>query len=193
MKRYINLYEDILTRRNMERDKYAKIQFSSEEYIKYNGYKKFYRNFWYGYLIGIVLIAIALLIACKYKNEWFNTIWITYFAILVLNTVCMYIVLTIILQNKMNLSNKARAKELLVASKASEYSLKLAKISITIYALNKHNCYLNYKKKQNDMLEGQIIANNYAKLAFEKHNYTEITDEIVADFQSWLINGEKNA
>ena len=193
MKRYINLYEDILTRRNIERDKYAKIQFSSEEYIKYNGYKKFYRNFWYGYLIGIVLIAIALLITCKYKNEWFNTIWITYFAILVLNTVCMYIVLTIILQNKMNLSNKARVKELLVASKASEYSLKLAKISITIYALNKHNCYLNYKKKQNDMLEGQIIANNYAKLAFEKHNYTEITDEIVADFQSWLIDGEKSA
>ena len=192
MRRYQQIYDSMVSKRYKLREDYAKMQFSSEEYKKLNKFKKIKKDILYFYLIGIVLIAAILLIICVRHNELFNKIWITYFAILALTSILLFTVLGIILQVYQKAADEKRKKELAVKDGAKEANDELAKLSIVLLALQNHNSYLNFAKKEGKLdQETLCLAKIYKEIVNKKANNLATSDEFINFYQETLLNKEK--
>ena len=192
MKRYQQIYENAVSKRYKARNNYASIQFSSPEIISFNKFKKAKKDILYFYLIAIVVIAAILLIICTKHNELFTKIWVIYLAILVLNTILMFITLGIIKQIKENKAIKARIKEEEQANEAKTASDDLAKICICLMALENHNCYLSFAKKNGNLEEKTAqLLENYKQIVNEVNNNLATSDDFISFYQEILINEEK--
>ena len=194
MRRYQQIYDSAVSKRYKLREKYAKDQFSSEEYTKFTKFKRVKKDILYFYLIGIVVIAVVLLIICVRHNELFNKIWITYFAILALNTILMLTALGIITQVLQNASIDKRNEELKTKNEANMANDDLAKLSIILLAIENHNSYLNQAK-----IDGSIEAKTeelvqiYTKIVSNSANNLPTSDDFINFYQEMLLNKEKES
>lgn len=194
MRRYQKIYDEAASKRYLARDKYAKMQFSSPEIVKFNRYKKVKKDVLYFYLIGIVVVAIVLAIICTKHNDLFTKIWLTYIAILALNTTIMLILLGLIKQIMENKAFKARSKEENAQKQAMIANDELAKTCICMLALQNHNCYLN-KAKENGIVseETDKLIANYIEIVNQNNNNLATSDDYIAFYQEKLAFEEKNA
>ena len=194
MRRYQQIYDSAVSKRYKLREKYAKDQFSSEEYTKFTKFKRVKKDILYFYLIGIVVIAVVLLIICVRHNELFNKIWITYFAILALNTILMLTALGIITQVLQNASIDKRNEELKTKNEANKANDDLAKLAIILLAIENHNSYLNQAK-----IDGSIEAKTeelvqiYTKIVSNSANNLPTSDDFINFYQEMLLNKEKES
>lgn len=192
MRRYQQIYDSAVSKRYKLREKYAKDQFSSEEYAKFTKFKRVKKDILYFYLIGIVVIAAVLLMICVRHNELFNKIWITYFAILTLNTILMLTALGIITQVLQNASSDKRNEELKTKNEANEANDDLAKLAIVLLALENHNSYLNQAKiDENLEAKTEELVKNYTQIVSNSANNLPTSDDFINFYQETLINKEK--
>ena len=194
MRRYQQIYDSAVSKRYKLREKYAKDQFSSAEYAKFTKFKRVKKDILYFYLIGIVVIAAVLLIICVRHNELFNKIWITYFAILALNTILMLTALGIITQVLQNASIDKRNEELKTKNEANKANDDLAKLSIVLLALENHNSYLNQAKIDGNLeAKTEELVKNYTQIVSNSANNLPTSDDFINFYQETLLNKEKES
>ena len=188
MRKYHSLYEDSLKIRNLERSKYAQIQFSSPEIKRNDAFKKIRKDIWYFYLIGIVVIGIVLLIICTQKKELFNRIWLTYIFILVLNTILMIISLGIIKEIIESKANKARINEESIQNSAKKANLELAKLSVVLACIDNHLAYINIC--ENKDLELDKLVKIYIQIIAKEEKNNATSEEFIDFYKNLLLLDE---
>lgn len=194
MRRYQQIYDAAVSKRYASRGKYASIQFSSPEIVKFNKYKKVKKDILYFYLVGIVVVAAILSIICLKHNDLFTKIWLTYLAILALNSILMFISLGIIKQIMENKATIARGKETSVMNQAVIDNDMLAKVSICILVLENHNCYLaNVKEKGNLEEKMADLLQEYIEIINNLNNNLATSDDFISFYQEKLADYEKES
>lgn len=194
MRRYQQIYDEAVSKRYLARDKYAKMQFSSPEIVKFNRYKRVKKDILYFYLIGIVAVAVVLAIICTKHNDLFTKIWLTYIAILALNTIIMVISLGLIKQIMENKAFKARSKEESIQEQALITNDDLAKTCICLLALENHNCYLNEARKNGELeKKTSKLIDDYIEIINQNNNNLATSDDFITFYQEKLAFEEKNA
>lgn len=194
MSKYQQIYENAVTKKYKTRDQYAKIQFSSEEIKRFDGFKRVKRDIWYFYLILLVVVAVVLLIITVNNIDLFLNIWLTYIAIAALNTIIMAISIGIITQIIQNKAINARKNEEVVMNDAVDANNYLAKLSIVLSSVEENESYLNYLKNNGslDEIEGKFIQ-KYLEFINEKHNNLATSDDFINYYRELLLNNEKNS
>ena len=141
-----------------------------------------------------MVIAAVLLIICVRHNELFNKIWITYFAILALNTILMLTALGIINQVLQNASIDKRNEELKTKNEANEANDDLAKLAIVLLTLENHNSYLNQAKIDGNLkAKTEELIQNCTQIVSNSANNLPTSDDFINFYQETLLNKEKES
>lgn len=192
MRHYQQIYEEAVSKLYKSRSEYTKTEYETKEEAKYNKYKKVKKDIWYFYLIGIVVVGIVLMIFCVRKIELFSKVWSIYFVVLALNSMIMYITLTIIKQIMDQKGQKSHEKVDELMQKTVELNDELAKLSICLTAIDKNSCFLasiddEYKRK----IALETLIYEYKNVMNHKNSDNLTSDDAILYYKEEILAFEK--